>query len=190
MLMPFFTTREHVKFKGQAIITSLTAATTILIQWSPAGWIPGIMLMELSPLTMAHSLMLMQSSPTTLDHEQFSINFPLVPPNSCNAHLMQHYNYHQIMWILTDNWMRIEWELTFHFCLGSCEIYLRLKTYLLVEISSDIVTKHCCQYAFCLWCFATPTAGKWLRHGKWLHNQETPWRIMWFDLTQAGQRWI
>ena len=118
MLMQFSTTWEPVKFNAQAIITSLTGATTILIQLSPAGLIPGLMLMQLSPPTMAHSLMLMQLSPTTLDHDQFSCNFQLLPTKFCNAHLMQHYNYHQIRWILTENWMRIEWELTFHFCLG------------------------------------------------------------------------
>ena len=104
MLMQFSTTGEPVKFNAQAIITSLTGATTILIQLSPAGLIPGLMLMQLSP--------------TTLDHDQFSCNFQLVPTKFCNAHLMQHYKYHQIRWILTENWLRIEWELTFHFCLG------------------------------------------------------------------------
>ena len=93
MLMQFSTTGEPVKFNAQAIITSLTGATTILIQLSPAGLIPGLMLMQLSP--------------TTLDHDQFSCNFQLVPTKFCNAHLMQHYNYHQIRWILTENWMRI-----------------------------------------------------------------------------------
>ena len=48
-----------------------------------------------------------QLSPTTLDHDQFSCNFQLVPTKFCNAHLMQHYNYHQIRWILTENWLRI-----------------------------------------------------------------------------------
>ena len=118
MLMQFSTTWEPVKFNAQAIITSQTGATTILIQLSPAGLIPGLMLMQLSPPMMAHSLMLMQLSPTTLDHDQFSCNFQLFPTKFCNAHLMQHYNYHQIRWILNENWMRIEWELTFHFCLG------------------------------------------------------------------------
>ena len=107
MLMQFSTTWEPVKFNAQAIITSLTGATTILIQLSPAGLIPGLMLMQLSPPRMAHSLMLMQLSPTTLDHDQFSCNFQLLPTKFCNAHLMQHYNYHQIRWILTENWMRI-----------------------------------------------------------------------------------
>ena len=116
--MQFSTIWEPVKFNAQAIITSLTGATTILIQLSPAGLIPGLMLMQLSPPTMTHSIMLMQLSPTTLDHDQFSCNFQLFPTKFCNAHLMQHYNYHQIRWILTENWMRIEWELTFHFCLG------------------------------------------------------------------------
>ena len=107
MLMQFSTTREPVKFNAQAIITSLTGATTILIQLSPAGLIPGLMLMQLSPPTMAHSLMLMQLSPNTLDHDQLSCNFQLFPTKFCNAHLMQHYNYHQIRWILTENRMRI-----------------------------------------------------------------------------------
>ena len=107
MLMQFSTTWEPVKFNAQAILTSLTGATTILIQLSPAGLIPGLMLMQLSPPTMAHSLMLMQLSPTTLDHDQFSCNFQLLPTKFWNAHLMQHYNYHQIRWILTENWMRI-----------------------------------------------------------------------------------
>ena len=124
MLMQFSTTWESVKFNAQAIITSLTGATTILIQLSPAGLIPGLMLMQLSPPTIAHSLMLMQLSPTTLDHDKFSCNFQLLPTKFCNAHLMQHYNYHQIRWILTENWMRIEWELTFHFCLGQRRVSL------------------------------------------------------------------
>ena len=106
MLLQFSTTWEPVKFNAQAILTSLTGATTILIQLSPAGLIPGLMLMQLSPPTMAHSIMLMQI--TTLDHDQFSCNFQLVPTKFCNAHLMQHYNYHQIRWILTENWMRID----------------------------------------------------------------------------------
>ena len=107
MLLQFSTTWEPVKFNAQAILTSLTGATTILIQLSPAGLILGLMLMQLSPPTMAHSILLMQLSPTTLDHDQFSCNFQLVPTKFCNAHLMQHYNYHQIRWILTENWLRI-----------------------------------------------------------------------------------
>ena len=49
----------------------------------------------------------------------------------------------------------------------SGEIYMRLKPYLVVKISSDIMTEHCCafclcilhSYAFCLWCFANLAAG-------------------------------
>ena len=107
MLLQFSTTWEPVKFNAQAILTSLTGATTILIQLSSAGLIPGLMLMQLSPPTMAHSILLMQLSPTTLDHDQFSCNFQLVPTKFCNAHLMKHYNYHQIRWILSENWLRI-----------------------------------------------------------------------------------
>ena len=59
MLLQFSTTWEPVKFNAQAILTSLTGATTILIQLSPAGLIPGLMLMQLSPPTMAHSILLM-----------------------------------------------------------------------------------------------------------------------------------
>ena len=47
----------------------------------------------------------------------------------------------------------------------SGEIYLRSKLCLVVEISSDIVTEHCCQVCALSWCFAAPTAGcvrKWL----------------------------
>ena len=62
----------------------------------------------------------------------------------------------------------------------SDEIYLRLKPYLVVKISSDIVTNIAVKYAFCLWCFAAPTAG-W--HDKWLRNQTRSRRTMWFDLT-------
>ena len=40
MLLQFSTTWEPVKFNAQAILTSLTGATTILIQLSPAGLIP------------------------------------------------------------------------------------------------------------------------------------------------------
>ena len=78
MLLQFSTTWEPVKFNAQAILTSLTGATTILIQLSPAGLIPGLMFMQLSPPTMAHSILLMQLSPTTLDHDQFSCNFQLL----------------------------------------------------------------------------------------------------------------
>ena len=41
----------------------------------------------------------------------------------------------------------------------SGEIYLRLKPYLVVKISSDIVTEHCCEVCVLSIMFAAPTAG-------------------------------
>ena len=41
----------------------------------------------------------------------------------------------------------------------SGEIYLRLKSYLVVKMSSDIVTEHCCQLYVLSMMFAAPTAG-------------------------------
>ena len=81
------------------------------------------MLMQLSPPTMAHSILLMQLSPTTLDHDQFSCNFQLVPTKFCNAHLMQHYNYHQIRWILTEDWLRINISLLLGVYAKNCSTY-------------------------------------------------------------------
>ena len=55
MLMQFFTTWESVKFSARAIITSLTGATTILIQLSPTGVIPGLILRQLKQPERLHS---------------------------------------------------------------------------------------------------------------------------------------
>ena len=55
MLMQFSTTWESVKFSARAIITSLTGATTILIQLSPTGVIPGLILRQLKQLERLHS---------------------------------------------------------------------------------------------------------------------------------------
>ena len=52
----------------------------------------------------------------------------------------------------------------------SGEIYLRLKPYLVVKISSDIVTKHCCQVCVLSMMFCRSAAVSW--HGKWLRNQQ------------------
>ena len=41
----------------------------------------------------------------------------------------------------------------------SSEMYLRLKSYLVVKMSSDLVTKHCCQLYVLSMMFAAPTAG-------------------------------
>ena len=70
----------------------------------------------------------------------------------------------------------------------SGEIYLRLKPYLVVEISCDIVTEHCCQVCVLSMMFCRSDcrlcAGMW-----WLPNQGTPCSTAWFD-TQTGQRGI
>ena len=53
------------------------------------------------------------------------------------------------------------------------EIYLRLKPYVVVKISSDIVTEHCCQICILSMMFCRSAAVCW--HGKWFRNQqETP----------------
>ena len=60
------------------------------------------------------------------------------------------------------------------FSMLSGEIYLRLnEAYLVVKISSDIVTEHCCQVCVLSMMFCRSVAVCW--HGKWLRNQqETP----------------
>ena len=70
-------------------------------------------------------------------------------------------------------------------------IYLRSESYLVFEIFSDIMTKHCCQVCVllvCLWCFAAPTHDcAWpCWHGKWWRNRENL-STTWFD-TPTGQR--
>ena len=63
------------------------------------------------------------------------------------------------------------------FVLLSCvsgEIYLRLKPYLVVKISFDIVTEHCCQVCILSMMFCCSDCQLWACGGKWLRNQETP----------------
>ena len=61
----------------------------------------------------------------------------------------------------------------------SGEIYLRLKPYLVVEISSDIVTEHCCQSMRSVYDVLPLWLPAMCWHGKWLRNLETPRRTMW-----------
>ena len=82
------------------------------------------------------------------------------------------------------------------FVLLSCvsgEIYLRLKPYLVVKISFDVVTEHCCQVCVFSMMFCHSDCRLWACGGKWLRNQETPRSITWttyFDFTPTGQRGI
>ena len=67
-------------------------------------------------------------------------------------------------------------------------IYLRSKSYLVFKISSDIMTKHCCQVCVLSMMFCRSDSRLcwpcW--HGKWLCNQENL-STTWFD-TPTGQR--
>ena len=67
-------------------------------------------------------------------------------------------------------------------------IYLRSKSYLVFEISSDILTKHCCQV--CVLSMMFCRSDSWLCwpcwHGKWWRNRENL-STTWFD-TPTGQR--
>ena len=69
----------------------------------------------------------------------------------------------------------------------SGEIYLRLKLYLVVKISSNIVTELCCQVCVLSMMFCRSAAVCW--HCKWLCNQETPRRTMWFDFNSGRPTW-
>ena len=58
-------------------------------------------------------------------------------------------------------------------CLALKSIWDWMKPYLVVKISSDIVTEHCCQVCVLSMMFCRSVAVCW--HGKWLGNQqETP----------------
>ena len=67
-------------------------------------------------------------------------------------------------------------------------IYLRSKSYFVFEISSDIVTKHCCQVCVLSMMFCCSDSRLcwpcWL--GKWWRNRENL-SVTWFD-TPTGQR--
>ena len=54
------------------------------------------------------------------------------------------------------------------------EIYLRLKPYLIIEISFYIVTEHCCQICILSMMFCRSDCRLWACVGKWLRNQENP----------------
>ena len=56
----------------------------------------------------------------------------------------------------------------------SGEIYVRLKPYLVVKISFDIVTEHCCQVRILSMMFCRSDCRLWSCGGQWLRNQETP----------------
>ena len=73
----------------------------------------------------------------------------------------------------------------------SGEIYLRLKPYLVVEISPDIVTELCCQV--CVLSMMFCRSGDYRQCADMVSDcaiRETRRRNMWFDLTPAGQRGI
>ena len=52
----------------------------------------------------------------------------------CNAHLVPTCNAHLIRCVLGEHWVRIEWELTFHFCLGTFQIYGKSYVHIIVTI--------------------------------------------------------
>ena len=70
----------------------------------------------------------------------------------------------------------------------SGEIYLRLKPYLVVKISHDIVTKHCCQVCVLSMMFCRSDCRQCADMVSDCAIRETHRRTMWFDLTPAGQR--
>ena len=72
----------------------------------------------------------------------------------------------------------------------SGEIYLRLKPYLVVKISCDIVTEHCCQVCVLSMMFCRSDCRLCADMVVWLCNQTRSRRTMLFDLTPAGQRGI
>ena len=72
----------------------------------------------------------------------------------------------------------------------SGEIYLSLKPYLVVEISPDIVTEHCCQVCVLSLMFCRPDCRQCADMVSDCALMETRRRNMWFDLTPAGQRGI
>ena len=72
----------------------------------------------------------------------------------------------------------------------SSEIYLRLKSYLVVEISTDIVTEHCCQVCVLSVMFCRSDCRQCADMVSDCAIRETRRRNMWFDLTPAGQRGI
>ena len=72
----------------------------------------------------------------------------------------------------------------------SGEIYLRLKPYLVVKISPDRVTEHCCQVCVLSMMFCCSDCQQCADMVSDCAIRETRRRTMWFDLTPAGQRGI
>ena len=70
----------------------------------------------------------------------------------------------------------------------SGEIYMRLKLYLVVKISSDIVTEHCCQVCVLSMMFCRSATVCW--HGDCTISRKLLGVPTWFDWTVAGQRRI
>ena len=72
----------------------------------------------------------------------------------------------------------------------SGELYLRLKPCLVVKISPDIVTEHCCQVCVLFMMFCRSDCRQCADMVSDCAIRETRRRTMWFDLTPAGQRRI
>ena len=62
-----------------------------------------------------------------------------------------------------------------------------MKPYLVVKISSDIVTEHCCQVCVLSMMFCRSVAVCW--HGKWLRNQQETPRSTNVDLNCGRPPW-
>ena len=88
---------------------------------------------------------------------------------------------------VTDTHIQPEYYPVLLLSMLSGEFCLRLKPYLVVKISSDVVTEHCCQVCFLAMMFCHSNcrlcAGMC---GKWLRNQETPCTT-WFGLLTLRQ---
>ena len=65
----------------------------------------------------------------------------------------------------------------------SGEIFLRLKPYLVVEISPNIVTEYCCQVCVLSMMFCCSDCRQCADMVSDCAIRETRWRNMWFDLT-------
>ena len=72
-------------------------------------------------------------------------------------------------------------------CLAVKSIWDRIKPYLVVKISSDIVTEHCCQVCVLSMMFCRSVAVCW--HGKWLRNQQETPRSTNVDLNCGRPTW-
>ena len=72
-------------------------------------------------------------------------------------------------------------------CLVVKSIWYWMKPYLVVKISSDIVTEHCCQVCILSMMFCHSVAVCW--HGKWLRNQQETPRSTHVDLNCGRPTW-